>query len=130
MMNQKLSAGLAAAAFCFVASTAPATASAQSVQQRIDRRQQTKNEWRNIAIGSGALSVIGLLNNDKTLVFAGAAGALYSVSRYEQDRKSQSKLQRLRAQIFSKPYFYRNGKKYVRRTKWQNGKRYFYFARA
>lgn len=91
------------------------------------RRQKTKNEWRNLAIAAGALGVLGLLKKDNTLTFAGAAGALYSAYRYEQDRKSQSKIDRARAAYFSKPYFVRNGKRYDRKTVVKNGKKYYQF---
>jgi hypothetical protein len=94
-----------------------------------DRRQQTKNEWRNIAIGSGVLALLGLINDDKTLMFAGTVGALYSAHRYEQDRKSQNRLNRFRAQVFSRSSFTRDGYRYVRKTKWKNGKKYYYFVK-
>jgi hypothetical protein len=100
-----------------------------STQREIDRRQQTKNEWRNLAIGAGLVGVLGLLKKDNTLTFAGAAGALYSLYRYEQDRKSQSSLQRGRAYFFSQPYFYRDGHRYDRRTVTKNGQRYYQFIR-
>lgn len=93
------------------------------------RRQQTKNEWRNIAIGSGAVAILGLLSKDSTLTFVGAAGALYSAYRYEQDRKSQSRLDRTRAAYFSRPYFYRDGVRYDRRTVVKNGSKYYQFVR-
>lgn len=93
------------------------------------RRQQTKNEWRNIAIASGAVAVLGLLNKDNRLVFAGTAGTLYSLYRYEQDRKSQRTVDRLRAQYFSRPYFYRNGVRYERRLVTKNGQKYYQFVR-
>jgi hypothetical protein len=112
---------------------APTMVNAQSLQdldKLIKRRQDKKNEWRNIAYVAGGLGVLGLLRNDKTLFFGGTAGALYSAYRYEQDRKSQSKLNRTRAAYFSRPYFYRDGKKYVRKTTWKNGKKHYYFARA
>ena len=117
-------------AFCFLP---PAKANAQSLSdlnRLINRRQDKKNEWRNIAIASGAVGILGLLKHDNTLFFAGSAGALYSAYRYEQDRKSQSKLNRARAAYFSKSYFYRDGKKYVRKSTVKKGKRYYYFARA
>lgn len=104
-----------------------ADASAQSDASR--RRQEKKNEWRNIGIGSGVIALWGLLKNDSTLTFAGTAGALYSAYRYEQDRKSQSKIDRARAAMFSKTSFYRDGVKYTRHTKWKNGKKYYYFAK-
>ena len=111
----------------------PAIAPAQSLgdlDRAINRRQQKKNEWRNIAIASGGLAILGLISKDSTLTFAGAAGALYSAYRYEQDRKSQSKLARTRAAFFSRGSFYRDGRRYVRKTTWKNGKKYYYFARA
>jgi hypothetical protein len=122
-------------AFGTVASMAavPMTVSAQSIrdlERLVDRRQSKKNEWRNIAIGAGALGVLGLLRKDNTLFFAGTAGALYSAYRYEQDRKSQSKLSRARAAYFSQPYFYRDGKRYERRTVTKNGKKFYRFVRA
>lgn len=93
------------------------------------RRQETKNEWRNIAIGAGILGVIGLLNDDPTLTFVGAAGALYAAWRYEEDRKSQNAMRRARALYFSKPYFYRNGVRYERRTVWKKGTKYYQFCK-
>jgi hypothetical protein len=112
---------------------APTMAKAQSLkdlEKLVKRRQDKKNEWRNIAYVSGGLGILGLLKKDNTLFFAGTAGALYSAYRYEQDRKSQSKLQRTRAAYFSRPYFYRDGQKYTRKTSWKNGKKYYYFARS
>lgn len=94
------------------------------------RRQQTKNEWRNIAIGAGAVAIYGLLKKDNRLVFAGAAGALYSLYRYEQDRKSQSQIDRLRAEYFSRPYLYRDGVRYDRRLVTKNGQKYYQFVRS
>jgi hypothetical protein len=94
-----------------------------------DRRQQTKNEWRNLAIASGLVGVLGLLTKEPTLTFAGAAGALYSAYRYEQDRKSQSSLARARYFYFSQPYFVRDGSRYTRRTVTRDGQRYYQFVR-
>ena len=61
--------------------------------------------------------------------FMGLAGALYSAYRYEQDRKSQSKTDRARAAYFHKTYFYRNGHKYVRKTVYKDGQKYYRFVR-
>jgi hypothetical protein len=94
-----------------------------------DNRQKTKNDWRNLATAAGGVAALGILKKDKTLTFAGAAGALYSLSRYEQDRKSQSKEDRARANIFSQPYFYRDGKRYDRQTVTQHGEKYYKFVR-
>ena len=108
----------------------PVAVSAQNgYDQEYHHRQQKKNEWRNIAIGSGAISLLGLLKHDNLLTFAGAGGALYSAWRYEQDRKSQSQLARTRAEYFSRPYFYRNGKRYTRQTVWKGGHKYYRFVR-
>jgi hypothetical protein len=123
---------LAAGAMLFTGA-APLTANAQSLkdlEKIAQRRQDKKNEWRNIAIGAGAVAVLGLLKKDSTLTFAGTAGALYSLYRYEQDRKSQNSLNRARAAYFSKPYFYRDGQKYTRKLVTKNGKKYYQFVRS
>lgn len=99
------------------------------VKSEHDRRQETKNEWRNIAIAAGAVSVLGLIKNDSTLTFAGAAGALYAAHRYEEDRKSQNKASRARAYYFSKPYFVRDGRRYERRVVYVKGKKYYRFVK-
>ena len=104
--------------------------STQSELDRLsNRRQQTKNEWRNIAYVSGAVGLLGLLKKDNRLVFAGAAGTLYSLYRYEQDRKSQSSIDRARASYFSRPYFVRDGQRYDRRLVTRSGQRYYQFVR-
>ncbi len=63
-----------------------------------DSTQSNKNAWRNLAIGSGVVAGYGLIHHNGTATVLGAAGAAYSLSRYEQDRKSQSKARRLRAE--------------------------------
>lgn len=93
------------------------------------QRQQTKNEWRNLAVLGGVVGALGLLTHEKTLVFAGSAGALYSLYRYEQDRKSQSQIGRARAYYFSQPYFIRDGQRYNRRLVTSNGQRSYQFVR-
>jgi len=65
---------------------APATSFAQSAYKH---RQDTKNTWRNVAIGSGAVGLYGLLSHQNNLALLGAAGAGYGAYRYEHDRKSQ-----------------------------------------
>ncbi|RYG27252.1 hypothetical protein EON82_00190 [bacterium] len=106
------------------------TSNAQSLNDLINRRQDKKNQWRNLAIGGGALGVLGLLTKNSTLTYLGLGGGLYSVYRYEQDRKSQSKLAQQRASLFNRSSFTHNGKRYVRKTKWKNGKKYYQFVRA
>ena len=105
----------------------PTVASAQSQASR--HRQKTKNEWRNAAYAGAGLAALGLLKHDSTLTFVGAAGALYSADRYEHDRKSQSKIDRARAQMFARSSFTRNGHSYRRYTTTKNGKKYYYFKR-
>ncbi|MDX1931535.1 MAG: hypothetical protein SFU56_02905 [Capsulimonadales bacterium] len=92
-------------------------------------RQQTKNNWRNIAIGAGAAALYGYAKKDKTLLYGGIAGTLYSLNRYEQDRKSQNQADRARAAFFSRPYFERDGERYERRLVRRKGQRYYRFVR-
>lgn len=93
------------------------------------RHHHNSNEWRDIAAGAGALGVLGLLTGDNTLMFGGAAGALYSGYRYEQDRHSRNREDRLRAEYFNRPYFTRDGVRYNRRTDYRDGEKYYYFER-
>jgi len=104
---------------------APTSAQAQSWRHH---REQKQNEWRDIAIGAGAVGLLGALSHDNTLTFVGAAGALYSINRYNQDRDSDG-WHRLRAEYFSRPYFYRDGVRYDRRHVWRHGQEYYQFAR-
>src|SRR5262245_3993777 len=97
---------------------APTAANAQNWERRAHRhriyneRRDHRNECRNIAIGAGALGLIGALEHDDTLYFAGTAGSLYSLYRYDQDRRSHDRVDRFRARYFGRPYFYRDGAKY------------------
>lgn len=119
---------LAAQSVAFLAvmsfAAAPISASAQS-----KHRQDTKNTWRNLAIGSGVVGLLGLVKHDNTLTFLGAAGALYSANRYEQDRKSQSKSARARAEIFNRGSYTRDGHRYVKKTVYKNHHKYYQFVR-
>jgi flagellar biosynthesis component FlhA len=125
-----------ASGFCAIiavasAVSAPMAAGAQgSLSDESHHRQQKKNEWRNLAIGSGALGVLGLVKGNSTLALAGLGGGLYSLNRYEQDRKSQSKIDRRRAELYSRHEYRRNGHRYVRRTVSKNGHKYYKFVRA
>jgi hypothetical protein len=111
-----------------------ATAFAQSggwhsYRQEAENRQKTKNDWRNLAIAAGGVGVVGLLKHDPTIALLGAAGGLYSLNRYEQDRKSQSNADRARAEIYSRPYIYKDGDRYDRRVVERDGHRYYQFVR-
>ena len=63
-ITKGIASGIAACAIAVPLVTVPTNAFAQRSEH--DRRQQTKNEWRNIAIGSGALAILGLINKDRT----------------------------------------------------------------
>src|SRR5512143_1620193 len=120
-------ASVLAVVFMAGAVLAPMTVQAQS--RAAKHRQKTKNEWRNLAIGSGALALLGLIKHDGTLTFLGAAGALYSADRYEKDRKSQRRAERARYSMFRRGSFTRNGHRYVRRTVYKHGHKYYQFVR-
>ncbi len=130
MKVQKMTAVLIAASVLVGSLIAPIASTAkQSSEEQSHRRQKTKNDWRNIAIGSGAATLFGILKHDNTITFAGAAGTLYSLDRYEKDRRSQSRTDHARAQAFGKTSFYRNGHRYVRKSVKRDGKRYYQFVR-
>ena len=92
MKTRNRFAGLLAAVMALGVLALPITASAQSLSQQSAQRQKQKNTWRNLAYGAAAVAAYGLLKKDSTLTLAGAAGAGYSLYRYEQDRKSQSSI--------------------------------------
>lgn len=106
---------------------APAVSPAQT---ELQRRNQTQSEWRTIATVSGAAALLGVLKKDKTLAFAGAAGALYGLYRYDEDSKSKDRLARARAAYFSNDHFYRDGVRYDRRTVTQSGEKFYQFYKA
>lgn len=116
-------ASLAAVAALAVPALLPADAMAQS------HRQKTKNDWRNLGVAGGALGVFGLITGNKTLAALGIGGGLYSASRYESDRKSQSKEERQRYELFRRSSFDHDGHHYVRQSRMKNGQKYYYFKR-
>ena len=131
MKMKSIFASLVLASVLGGAALTPAPAGAQifgwHAYQR--HREQKRNEWRNIAIGAGLLGVLGALEHDDTLMFAGTAGALYSTYRYDQDRRGHDRVGRLRARYFARPYFYRDGVRYHRTTIWRDGQKYYRFER-
>ena len=77
MKRNGIYASVLAAALFAACAAAPIAANAQgSLDQASKHRQKTKNDWRNIAIGSGAATAYGLLKHDKTVTILGAAGPL------------------------------------------------------
>ena len=112
-----------------VAVIATAVAPATPVLAQSRHRQETKNNWRNAAIGGGALTALGLLTHNGTLTTVGAAGGLYSLSRYEHDRKSQSKADHERARLYERRSYTHKGHTYVRKTVTRNGHKYYQYVR-
>lgn len=129
-MNSKVLSTISTLALAIGVFAMPIAASAQgSINREIDRRNQTRDEWKTIATISGAAALLGVLNKDSTLTFAGSAGALYSLYRYDQDSRSKSRLERMRAEYFSRDHFYRDGVRYDRRTVTKSGKKYYQFVK-
>lgn len=87
------------------------------------------NEWDSIAAISGGVALLGALDDDPTLFFAGTAGALYSLYRYDEDRYSDYPAYRLRAAYFSRPYFWRDGVRFDREIVRRDGREYYRFVR-
>jgi hypothetical protein len=87
------------------------------------------NEWLGIAAIAGGAALVGALDNDPTLVFAGSVGALFALSAYNADLNSSNGELRLRANYFGRPYFWRNGVRYDRIVVVQGGTRYYRFQR-
>lgn len=127
-INFRASAAAALVALLAVGAV-PGTAFAQTPREQAAKRQKTKNDWRNLAILGGAATAFGLLKGNNTITMLGAAGGLYSLNRYEQDRKSQSSMDRERASFYSRPYYYKDGKRFERRTVSRNGERFYQFVR-
>ena len=125
-MNIKANMTALLAAAVVGASALPAVPAAA---QDSHHRQQTKNQWRNAAIGAGAVGIYGLVKHNTALTAVGAAGTLYSLNRYEHDRHSQSHMDHVRAARYSRSAYSSNGHRYVRRTVVRNGQRYYQYVR-
>ena len=108
---------------------APATVNAQSTKRKIDQRQKTKGEWQKAAYAGAALALLGQLGKDKTVSYVGAAGALYSLYRYDQDSKSQDKLRKQRAAYYGRSSYTKNGVRYDRKLVTKNGQKYYTFVK-
>ena len=117
------------AALITAAVMATAVLPAASVAAQSRHRQKTKNDWRNASIAGGALTAAGLLTHNNTLTAVGAVGGLYSLNRYEHDRKSQSHMDHERAKYYGRSSYTRNGHRYVRKVVTRHGHRYYTFVR-
>jgi len=104
---------------------APNLAPAQSHRHR----HQQEQTWRNLTYGAGALGLMGLLGHNGTLTTIGAAGTLYSASRWNAEMNSRHNRERARAEVFSRRSYDYGGHHYVRHSKNRNGKKYYYFTR-
>ena len=78
-MKKSLTQSLAVLALCTAMSVA-SLARAQSWH-----RQDQKEQWKDLAIGSGVVGLLGILTHNDTLTGLGAAGAIYSAYRYDSD---------------------------------------------
>lgn len=99
---------LAAALLTTFAMTAVLPGTALAEKTTAQKRQQHKNDWRNLAGAGAAVAGYGLLKGNKTATVLGAAGAAYSAKRYEDERKHQDAAKRARAR------YHRSGGDYVR----------------
>ncbi|HEV2473302.1 MAG TPA: hypothetical protein VGS41_11585 [Chthonomonadales bacterium] len=126
MKRLDLCASVSAIAALAVLSMASLPAAAQ---YSYHHRQQTKNQWRNIGIGSAALGALGFLTHNNTLGWVGVAGGLYSASRYEADRRSQNRIARRRYEFYRSRYHWYHGHRYVRREVWRHHHRYYEYVR-
>ncbi len=77
----KISSALAATAAVGVSLLTPVAAQAG---------QASKNDMRNLSIGSAILAGIGLINHNSTLTTIGIAGTVIGAASYEQQRKNQA----------------------------------------
>ena len=87
------------------------------------KRQEKKNNWRNLGAAGAAIAGYGLLKGNKTATILGGAGAAYSANRYENERKNQSKRSADRARYHrsNDSTYTENGRKYYT----YNGDRYY-----
>lgn len=74
---------------------------------------QIPNEFSSIASRFGGIDT---LENDPTIVFSGDSGTLYPFSEYNTDRVKPEKKLKLKCAFFGRPYFWRDGVRYDRKT--------------
>ena len=130
MMNNI--AKLGTLAFLTVAMVVPMASVAQTAKQRkaaIAKRVKTKSEWQKAAYAGAGIALLGQLNRDKTASYLGAAGALYSTYRMEEDRKSSNKQKQALAAHYKQDHYVSKGVRYDRKTVRKNGKPYYTFVK-
>ncbi len=84
-----------------------------------DSTQKNKNDWRNYSGAGAAVLGYGLLKHNTAATLIGAAGTAYSLNRYEQERRSQSKQrdaarQRYYRRSYHHYYYDRHGVRHYR----------------
>jgi len=100
------------------------------INKEIAKRQKAKGDWQKLSYAGAGLGLLGLITHNNTLTYAGVAGGLYSLYRYDQDSKSQSASKRRRAAFYSRDHYTRNGKLYRRVVVNRNGHQYYQFVGA
>jgi len=89
-----------------------------------------RTDWNDIAVFCGFVGIMGYLEDDDFLYFAGTTGALYAMWRYDDDLACDDPYRHARACYFSLPFFYRDGVRFERRIVVRGGERYYQFCRA
>lgn len=86
------------------------------------------DDWRDILFIGGIID-FGILLSDATVCFDGDYGAYYPVWELDIDLYGSNPELRARAELFDRPFFYRNGYRYTRRTVIHDGERCYQFVR-
>jgi len=88
-----------------------------------------RSDWNDIAVFCGFVGLMGYLDHDDFLCFAGTSGALYAMWRYDEDIACGDPYRHARACYFSMPFFYRDGVRFERHIVLRDGVRYYQFVR-
>ena len=109
-----------------LAATMAITALAPTAVMAADS-QKDKNNWRNGAIGAGAIALYGLHNHDAITSVLGVGAAAYSAKKYEDARKQQSQENSDRARYHRSSSSYNGSSNYGsdRKYYWYDGHRYY-----
>ena len=76
---------------------------------------QSKNTWKNIAIGGAAVTGYGLVKKKKNVAIIGAVGTAYAYSRYNSKRKKEAQAAENRRIRWYKARYGRNWRTYYKR---------------